>query len=413
MTIPPFHRRRLGAALAALLVLHAAPALAGGPDPAPDGGASGPDPAPQVVQEAPAPVPQPVVPVLPVPAPAAAAPADEPPAADVPAPAATPASGTAPVDRRRGAPGGAPGAPDARGGPPRRATARGRRARGGAPGGPSAGTARAAGAGARGRRHAGGRRHRRQPRRRRPCAARPGRRRRAGARPGRAGGAGRMRALLIAVLILLGTAAPAMAQPEIDVTCNGTECLSDWYRTAVRVDWAVAGGAPTAGCSDVTLTADTAGTEQGCIVRDGGGATASLDDPAQDRPHGAHRHRRRRVAPARPRRLVQRPGRRALLGRGRPVRPRLVHAPAATPAPTPPRRASPAPARTSPATAAPRSPSPSATTRRPRPRRASPPTRATGPCGCRSRRARPPGSSARPVWAARRNRCWSARPAAR
>ena len=88
-----------------------------------------------------------------------------------------------------------------------------------------------------------------------------------------------MRALLIAVLILLGTAAPAMAQPEIDVTCNGTECLSDWYRTAVRVDWAVAGGAPTAGCSDVTITADTAGTEQGCIVRDGGGATASLTIP--------------------------------------------------------------------------------------------------------------------------------------
>jgi hypothetical protein len=88
-----------------------------------------------------------------------------------------------------------------------------------------------------------------------------------------------MRVVLLAVLLVLATAAPAMARPEIDVTCNGTECLSDWYRTTVRVDWSVAGGAPTGGCSDVTLTADTAGTEQGCIVRDAGGATASLTIP--------------------------------------------------------------------------------------------------------------------------------------
>ena len=84
------------------------------------------------------------------------------------------------------------------------------------------------------------------------------------------------RVILLAVLLALGAPAPASAEPVITVTCNGTTCLTGWYRTAVAVDWTIAGGAPT-GCVDVTRTADTAGILESCIVTPPGGGSASRE----------------------------------------------------------------------------------------------------------------------------------------
>jgi len=87
------------------------------------------------------------------------------------------------------------------------------------------------------------------------------------------------RVILLAVLLALLPASAAQAIPQIDVTCNGRDCSGDWYRTVVDVDWTVAGGTPTQGCVDVTLTDDTSGTDQGCIARDSGGITTSVTVP--------------------------------------------------------------------------------------------------------------------------------------
>ncbi len=75
-------------------------------------------------------------------------------------------------------------------------------------------------------------------------------------------------ALVIAVGAALASASPARAIPQVAVTCNDGPRCGGWFTGPVSIDWTVAGHASVSGCVDRTLTAETAGTEQGCIATD-------------------------------------------------------------------------------------------------------------------------------------------------
>jgi hypothetical protein len=78
-----------------------------------------------------------------------------------------------------------------------------------------------------------------------------------------------MRRLLLALALLLTAPSAAAAEPLITRTCNDSPICAGWYTVPVRLEWSVAGGTVQSGCADVTLTADTTGSQQGCIASDG------------------------------------------------------------------------------------------------------------------------------------------------
>ena len=198
------------------------------------------------------------------------------------------------------------------------------------------------------------------------------------------------------------------------MTCNGTGASATGTATAVRSTGPSPAARRRSGCGDVTLTADTAGTEQGCIVRDGPAAR-----PRASRSRSRSTARRRPSSPAPPSRPPDHDG-----WYSAPVDVRFSGADALSGL-----ASCTAGSYAGPDTAAARvtgtcadvagnrsapftfplrydATAPPDGGRRRRPAR--PGRAAVAPVG-----PQPPGSSAPPAWAARRNPCWSARPAAR
>jgi len=81
-------------------------------------------------------------------------------------------------------------------------------------------------------------------------------------------------AFLLAMALVAGTAERSAAQdlPDIKVSCNAGSCAG-WFTSPVTVDWTVAGHTSSSGCVDRTLTAETAGSAQGCIAENAEGST--------------------------------------------------------------------------------------------------------------------------------------------
>jgi hypothetical protein len=73
-------------------------------------------------------------------------------------------------------------------------------------------------------------------------------------------------ALLAASTLALPGAARA-ADVTISASCNGQGCSTGWYRTSVTVTFSVSGSnIKNANCPDVTISADTGGTDAPCVV---------------------------------------------------------------------------------------------------------------------------------------------------
>jgi hypothetical protein len=82
-----------------------------------------------------------------------------------------------------------------------------------------------------------------------------------------------MRRLLVLPFVAVACAAlaeAASAQPQIGRTCNDSGVCHLWFVTSVRLEWSFIGTPQAGTCIDVTLTQDTPGTKQGCIVSDNG-----------------------------------------------------------------------------------------------------------------------------------------------
>jgi hypothetical protein len=81
-----------------------------------------------------------------------------------------------------------------------------------------------------------------------------------------------MRRLLVLPFVAVACAAlaeTASAQPQIARSCNDSSVCHLWFTTPVRLEWSYI-GVPQGGCTNITLTQDTPGTTQGCIVMDNG-----------------------------------------------------------------------------------------------------------------------------------------------
>jgi hypothetical protein len=80
----------------------------------------------------------------------------------------------------------------------------------------------------------------------------------------------RLLVLPVAAVACAAFAEAASAQPQIARTCNDASVCHTWFTKPVRLEWSFIGAPEPGTCLDVTLTQDTPGTNQGCIVTDNG-----------------------------------------------------------------------------------------------------------------------------------------------
>jgi hypothetical protein len=84
--------------------------------------------------------------------------------------------------------------------------------------------------------------------------------------------------VLILISLPLLVFAPAASAAPINVSCNGGGCSGAWYKTNVTVvfTWDTNGAGKTNGCETSTVTADTAGWSQTCVVHYINGSQSQL-----------------------------------------------------------------------------------------------------------------------------------------
>ena len=76
------------------------------------------------------------------------------------------------------------------------------------------------------------------------------------------------RLALATLLAACATPAVAHAEPLISRTCDGSADCGAWFRAPVALNWTVSAGVVVSGCTDVTLSQDTPGRQEGCIAKD-------------------------------------------------------------------------------------------------------------------------------------------------
>ena len=76
------------------------------------------------------------------------------------------------------------------------------------------------------------------------------------------------RLALATLLAACATPAVAHAEPLISRTCDGSADCGGWFRAPVALNWTVSAGVVVSGCTDVTLSQDTPGRQEGCIAKD-------------------------------------------------------------------------------------------------------------------------------------------------
>jgi hypothetical protein len=83
---------------------------------------------------------------------------------------------------------------------------------------------------------------------------------------------------LVLISVPLLVFAPSAGAAPISVSCNGGGCSGAWYKTSVTVvfAWDTSGAGKTNGCETSTVTADTSGWSQTCVVHYVNGSQSQL-----------------------------------------------------------------------------------------------------------------------------------------
>src|SRR5262245_6779933 len=84
--------------------------------------------------------------------------------------------------------------------------------------------------------------------------------------------------VLFLVCVPLLVVVPSAGAAPISVSCNGSGCSPDWYKTNITVAfaWDPTGVTQTQSCDTNTLSSDTAGWSRTCVVTYSNGSSASL-----------------------------------------------------------------------------------------------------------------------------------------